>query len=112
MTYLTRKLNEVVCYLAVGLMLALVACGSDGNGGQSDRVHSTLAYVVSECHEDTHFLTARQRLQVVHDYGDPVTVAEIPTFGRLPALGLCPLYGTSRNGSLGAYGLGFQRMAV
>src|SRR5512134_1797458 len=105
MIYLTRRLGKAARYLAAGLMSALIACGNDGNGGQSDgRGHSTLAYVVSECHEDARASTARQRLQVVHDYGDPVTVAEIPTFGQLPAVGLCPLYGTARSGSLGAYG--------
>ena len=101
--------------LAFALLLSLAACGCGGDSSPLQLGHgsvSTLAYVVSHCHENSKFETASQRLEVARGDGAPVTVAEIPTFGRLPALGLCPLYGAFRAGSISVFGFAFQRLGV
>jgi len=72
----------------------------------------TLAYVVTDCHEDAKSLSGSQRLQVIRGDGSPVTVAEIPTIRGFPAIGLCPLYGASRNGATAAYADPFQRVGI
>jgi hypothetical protein len=55
-----------------------------------------VAYVVTECHEDARGGSASQKLQVVRGDAPLVTVFEIPSYGRLPALGLCPGFGAKR----------------
>ena len=94
------------------LLLALAACGGDGGGGPPPTVSRTLAYVVTECHEDARGGSASQRLLVVRGAAATVTVAEIPAYGRLPALGLCPLFGTLGNGLASVFALAFQRLGV
>lgn len=96
------------------LAVTLAACGDGGGSSPPAPMPAarTLAYVVTDCHEDTHSLSGSQRLEVVRAGGAPVTVAEIPTIGGFPALGLCPLYGASRNGGTAAYADPFQRVGI
>lgn len=101
---------------ALAVLLALSACGGGGGSGTPPALEpatvGTVAYVDNECHEDARGASARQRLQILRGDRPPLTVAEIPTYGRLPAVGLCPVYGGVLNGSASVYALAFQRLGV
>jgi hypothetical protein len=87
----------------LGVPLALAACG-DGSSGPPPAPNTirTVAYVVSECHEDARGATLRQSLQVMRGDQTPITVRELPVI-HLPALGFCPLYGQFRAGTASVF---------
>jgi len=91
------------------LLLALAACGGGGDGNTPPGIR-TLAYVVSECHEDARAASGHQKL-VIRQGEREVTVREF-TVNRLPALGLCPLYADSREGSSSVVAYPFQRLGI
>jgi len=100
---------------ALIFLLALAACGGGAGGGSQTRESAaigTFAYVVTDCHEDATGFSLSQRLQVVRGDGAPATVMEIPTYGRLPALGLCPLFGALGEGRYSVFAGAFQRLGV
>jgi hypothetical protein len=96
-------------------MLILAACGGEGGGDAAvpeglATISGTLAYVVTECREKPRAASAHQKLQILHGERE-VTVREF-TIDRQPALGLCPLFATSRWGPTSIAGLLFQRLGV
>src|SRR5262245_24174716 len=97
----------------LALIFLLGACGgSSGGDGQTPPEGAairTLAYVVTQCHEDAPTaMTAgsgqpaafsfSQTLNILRDDRPAVTVAAIPTVEG-PALGVCPLYASFYDGT-------------
>ena len=99
-------------------MLALAACG--GGGGStpdmpsgSSTLTGTLAYVVSQCHENAAGFFVHQTLMVRQGEHEPVAVMEVPDLGTtMDLLGLCRYIGTRRaEVLLASYGA-LQHVAV
>jgi hypothetical protein len=75
----------------------------------------TLAYVVNECATDPQGRSSglKQKLLIRRGNCDPVSVMEVaPSTTPLDPLGLCHLWGQSRNGAYSIIGGAFQRLAV
>jgi hypothetical protein len=104
----------------VGLLLALVACGGDGGGSQHQQDGpaqvSTLAYVVTRCHEDrggtgSSGSSGSQALWMRQGDQPPVKIAEFAV-GQPPSGGFCALFGQARNGSNSALFGALGRLGV
>jgi len=103
------------CALA-GLVLDLAACGGDGGGSSPPNGPaqvSTLAYVVTRCHEEKGGIgwSGSQSLWVRQGERSPVKVAEF-ALGQPKIGGLCRLYAQSRNGLVSVVAGAFQRLGV
>src|SRR5262245_27121733 len=73
----------------------------------------TLAYVWNECRSDARGSTLRRELRIRRGNCAPVTVMTLDSGNPKPdPLGLCALYGASRNGSASTLVGGFERLAV
>jgi hypothetical protein len=93
-------------------LLTLVACGGSSSSGlPAPGSIRTLAYVVTDVHEDARSASLSQRLEILHDDGPPGVVTEIPTVKKLP-LGLGALYGAARVGTYSVVLGAFQRLAT
>ena len=108
------KLTRICGRLAlVGLLCAVTGCGGDGGGGSSPQPEaqvSTLAYVVTRCHEEKGGRngSASQTLWIRQGNREPVKIVEY-TLGQPAIGGLCRLWGQNRS-SVAAPILGaFQR---
>jgi len=103
-------------FTLIGLLLALAACGDGGGGGSSPPLEaqvSTLAYVVTRCHEEKGGAgySGSQALWVRQGDREPLKVAEF-AMGQPPIGGLCRVLGDLRNGSLFTVIGAFQRLGV
>jgi hypothetical protein len=98
-----------------GLLLLLAACGSGSTSSPptDSTAIRTLAYVVTDCHEDASVSSWSQRLEVLRDDHAPVIVAEIPAY-PLPVQDppVCQLFGLYGIGSTSVLTQGFQRLGV
>ena len=73
----------------------------------------TLAYVWNECRSDARGSTLRRELRIRRGNCAPVTVMTLDSGDPKPdPVGLCMLYGSSRNGSAATLTGGFERLAV
>ena len=76
------------------LVLTLAACGGgdDAPPPPPASLSGTLAYVVSECRENsTSGYFFRQSIQIRQGEHDSVTSIEIPEIGPVPLVGICKL---------------------
>jgi hypothetical protein len=99
----------------LGVCLLLAACGSGSDSPPPTHVTAirTLAYVVTDCHEDTTGTSWSQKLEILRGDNAPVTVAEIPIYHVPPVdAPLCQLFGQYRIGSTSVLTQGFQRLGV
>jgi len=100
----------------IGLLLALSACGGDGGGSSpppNEAQVSTLAYVVTRCHEEKGGTgwAASQALWVRQGDREPVKIKEYPG-GPPPIGGFCRLWGNGRDGASSTVVGTFQRLGV
>jgi hypothetical protein len=100
----------------LALLCALAACGGPGMGGATaprEAAIRTLAYAVTECHEDATSFSGRQSLQIRRGLSP---VAEIPIVTlayddpRVPRF--CSLFGAYGFGANSVYAFPLQRLAV
>ena len=94
--------------------LAVTACGGDGGGGTSGPAQvSTLAYVVTQCHEERGGIgyVASSAVWVRQGERPPVKVVEYPA-GQPPIGGFCTLFGQYRDGLSSIYVGALQRLGV
>ncbi|MBZ5559304.1 MAG: hypothetical protein LAO77_18685 [Acidobacteriia bacterium] len=101
--------------MCAAVLLALSACGGggDSNGTPPSEI-GTLAYVVTECHDEPRgVFFERQALHVLHGDQD-VTVMKTPELGPVftGVVGLCRASTLSRDGSLSIEREAFQGLAV
>lgn len=94
-------------------MTALIACGSQSSGPESDQGAlevGTLAYFNTTCTESAGAFDASQAVRILHGESEH-TVVEL-SYPSAPASGLCPLFGALErgNGSVGV--LALQRIGV
>jgi len=101
---------------ALALLGALGACGGSGGSGaaapEGEAAIRTLAYAVTECHEDATSLSGRQSLEIRRGDLSPVTVAEIPIITLEHGPPFCSLFGAYRSGANSTYGFPLQRLGV
>ena len=103
-------------FVLVGLV-AVAACGGDGGGSSAPpngpAQVSTLAYVVSRCHEEkggSNF-SFSQALWVQRGDQPPVKIEEL-ALGQSPIGGICRLWGQNRAGGASVLNGAFQRLGV
>ena len=97
------------------LLLALAACGGDGDGNDTSPrgALGTLAYVETECRDTREGFVERQALRIRQGDGVPVTVFETPGVGPLAGVaGLCRYLTRTRYGELAIARQAFQAVAV
>jgi len=105
--------------LTLALLGALAACGGSGSGGAAppgEAAIRTLAYAVTECHEDATSFSGRQSLRIRRGDLSPVTVAEIPilmlAYDDPAARRFCSIFGAYRSGANSVYAFPLQRLGV
>jgi hypothetical protein len=100
------------------LLSIVLAVGCGGGGGHDASTPEvgtpigTLAYVVTECRENSSGFYGRQRLDVRRGDAAPVTIVGSPWVGPLPVSGLCQIWARSRYGTGSVYAGAFQRIGV
>jgi len=108
-------INDVAATFLSVLLLALAACGGESGSAPysgSATLTGTLAYVVTECRENSAGFFFNQKLLVRQGEHDPITVMAIPDIGPLPLPGYCGSWARNRAGFTSAdFGV-FQRLAV
>lgn len=102
----------------LGLLLLLAACGGGSNSPppSDSAAIRTLAYAVTNCHEDANTSTWHQHLEILHGDGPAVTAMDIPTF-LVPILPPpvplpCAALGEFLIGSASVFNGGFQRIGA
>ena len=108
------KLSPICGRLALaGLLGAFAACGGDGGGSSPppEAQVSTLAYVITDCHEGQAGAYWNQALYIRQGDDTPVKVTEFAVGPVTGYGGLCRLFGQLGGGASVAFGV-FQRLGV
>jgi len=101
----------------VGLLCAFAACGGDGGGSSpppdGPAQVSTLAYVVTRCHEENggRNPSLSQALWIRQGDREPVKIVEY-ALGQFAIDGFCRFFGKSRTGYSATIAGGFPRLGV